>query len=169
MSHRMPKFRYVSTLLLTTTIGYAYAAGKHEHHHHEKHDSAQHHHMSAVGEPAQDKDVTKTIHVTMLDTMKYEFDGPLDIKEGDVIRFVVKNEGKILHEFSIGNAMEQKKHAEMMKSMPDMIHEDPNTLSLEAGGKGELIWRFKGKEEVVFACNIPGHYEAGMFAKVSLK
>lgn len=168
MLHRIPKVRYLSTLLLTTAITYSYAAGKHDHHHHhEKHHAG--HHMSAVGEPAHDKDVTKTIHVTMLDTMKYEFDGPLDIKEGDVIRFVVKNEGKILHEFSIGNAAEQKKHAEMMKSMPDMIHEDPNTLSLEAGGKGELIWRFKGKGEVVFACNIPGHYEAGMFAKASLK
>ena len=111
MLNRIPKFRYVSTLLLTTTIGYAYAAGKHEHHHHEKHDSAQHHHMSAVGEPAQVKDVTKTIHVTMLDTMKYKFDGPLDIKEGDVIRFVVKNEGKILHEFSISCRSKQIFHS----------------------------------------------------------
>lgn len=121
-----------------------------------------HEHKSSVGEPAKGGEVTKTITVTMLDSMKYVFDQPLDLYEGDVVRFIVTNKGVIPHEFSIGDSEEQKKHAEMMRNNPGMSHEDGNAVSLDAGETEELIWRFKAGEKVVFACNIPGHFEAGM-------
>ena len=50
----------------------------------------------------------------------------------------------------------------MMRKMPNMDHEDPNTVSLAAGETARLSWRFMGDDAVVFACNIPGHFEAGM-------
>ena len=85
-----------------------------------------------------------------------------DLHDGEVIRFNVRNDGKILHEFSIGNAAEQMEHAKMMRDMPNMKHEDPNTVSLEPGASATITWRFKGQDTVVFSCNIPGHFEAGM-------
>ncbi len=116
----------------------------------------------AVGEPTADKP-DRVFEVSMLDTMRFvfrpEFD---DLHDGEVIRFDVRNDGKILHEFSIGNAAEQKKHAKMMREMPNMKHEDPNTVSLEPGTSASITWRFRGHDTVVFACNIPGHFEAGM-------
>ena len=33
--------------------------------------------------------------------------------------------------------------------------------------KGELIWKFSNKAEIEAACNVPGHYEIGMIAKIS--
>lgn len=104
----------------------------------------------------------------MHDSMEYVFEDLLEIRQGEVVRFVVTNEGELLHEFSIGNAEEQKRHAAMMRKMPDMVHQDGNTLSLKPGETGELLWRFQGDPAVVFACNVPGHYEAGMYKSVSV-
>ncbi|MFT5503100.1 MAG: putative cupredoxin-like copper-binding protein [Gammaproteobacteria bacterium] len=116
----------------------------------------------SVGEPAEGNP-DRTIKVSMLDTMRFEFNPAFDeIHDDEVIEFIIKNDGMIRHEFSIGNAEDQVKHAEMMKNMPDMKHNDPNTVSLAPGEVGNVIWRFKNDETVVFACNELGHFEAGM-------
>ena len=81
----------------------------------------------------------------------------------------MSNQGKITHEFSIGNEQEQKAHHEMMQKMPNMVHEDDNTVTVKSGETKELIWKFKNVGDVVFACNIPGHFEAGMFHKMQMK
>ena len=116
----------------------------------------------AVGEPTGDKP-DRVFEVSMRDTMRFVFRPEFDeLHDGEVIRFDVRNDGNILHEFSIGNAAEQKAHAAMMRKMPNMKHEDPNTVSLEPGESASLSWRFEGSQTVIFACNIPGHFEAGM-------
>lgn len=123
------------------------------------------HAMSDVGMPAKAAQAVQTVNVTLTDAMKIKFDQPLNIKQGDIIRFIVTNKGKITHEFNIGSKQEQIKHRDMMRdmSMSGMGHDDGSVLSLEAGQKGELTWQFMAKKpHVEFACNIPGHAEAGM-------
>ena len=130
------------------------AAGTHGHGHGE--------HKFSVGEPASGKP-DRIYEVSMRDTMRFVFSPDFnELHDGDVIRFEVRNDGAILHEFSIGNAADQVEHAKMMRAMPDMKHSDPNTVSLEPSERGSITWRFMGKDTVVFACNIPGHFEAGM-------
>ena len=126
-------------------------------------------HTYAVGEPA-DKDVdAKRVKVSMLDSMKFVFSPPLEtLTDGEAIEFAITNDGKIPHEFSIGNAEEQVKHAEAMRQMPNMQHDDPNAVSLKPGESATLRWRFEGSDTVVFACNIPGHFEAGMHHNVAI-
>jgi len=127
------------------------------------------HHMgSACGEPAKLEEVTKTIHLDAADEMKFNFKQELKIKKGDVVKFVVTNTGKINHEFSIGNESEQEKHRAMMRNMPDMVHEDGNSITVKPGETKELIWKFHGDPKVVFACNIPGHSEAGMMHRMTV-
>lgn len=132
---------------------------------HGDHDSTE----SAVGKSAKGMAATKTYQVSMLDSMTFEFSTPPVLKKGDVVKFVVTNKGLINHEFSIGNASEQKAHGEMMKKMPGMVHEDGNTITVKPGQTKELLWQFAGNEEVVFACNVPGHFEAGMMHKTSIQ
>jgi uncharacterized cupredoxin-like copper-binding protein len=126
-------------------------------------------HASKVGGPATVDAVSRTIRVDLLDTMRFAFDAPLDLKQGDAVRFVVTNRGQIRHEFSIGSSDEQDSHRAMMRNMPNMVHDDPNAVTVDPGQTRELIWRFDGDEPVVFACNIPGHAEAGMVATAMLK
>lgn len=131
-----------------------FAGGTHDHSHgHETYS------VGAPGTGEPDRRVT----VSMRDSMRFVFEPQLrTLQHGETIEFIVRNDGAIQHEFSIGNAEDQVEHAEMMRKMPDMKHEDPNTVSLAAGDSGVLSWRFKGDDIVVFACNIPGHFEAGM-------
>ena len=121
------------------------------------------------GSPGKESEVTKTINVEANDQMKFVFDR-IDIKQGDVVKFVVRNTGKVRHEFSIGDTPYQRAHAAMMKKMPDMVHNDPNMVTLESGETKTVIWKFdkpvQGK--LVFACHEPGHFEAGMKIDVVL-
>jgi len=130
------------------------ASGTHEH----SHDKMK----FSVGEPGKGIP-DRSISVSMQDTMRFVFEPALgELKNGETIEFNVRNDGQIQHEFSIGNEEDQVKHALMMQKMPDMKHNDPNTVSLVPGESATLSWKFMGKDTVVFACNIPGHFEAGM-------
>lgn len=130
------------------------AGGTHSH----SHDNMKY----SVGEPGKGTP-DRIISVSMQDTMRFDFAPELGaLKQGETIEFHVKNDGSIRHEFSIGNSEDQVKHALMMQKMPDMKHSDPNTVSLEPGESATLSWKFMGADSVVFACNIPGHFEAGM-------
>ena len=127
------------------------------------------HNESATGNPALGQQATKTIKVTTLDTMRYKFSGEMEFSANDIVKFVVTNEGKIGHEFSIGDTAEQTKHRKMMQSMPGMVHQDGNTVTVKPGETKELVWKFNKSDDVVFACNIPGHFEAGMLHKLRVR
>ena len=47
-----------------------------------------------------------------------------------------------------------------------MAHSHNNSVLLSPGEKAELIWKFSNSLEIEAACNVPGHYEVGMIAKI---
>lgn len=124
--------------------------------------------ISAAGQPGSLKKVSRTIKISALDTMRYDKE-IMQARPGETVRFVVTNAGKIKHEFAIGTREEQLEHAEMMASMPDMQHEEGNAINLEPGETKELIWQFGTAGAVEIACHLPGHFEAGMKARVNVK
>ena len=125
-------------------------------------------HALGVGEPGDLKTVSRTIQVVMTDDMKFT-PSNVNVKRGETIRFVVRNAGHTKHEMVIGTMAELKEHAEMMRRMPGMEHDDPNQVALNAGKTGELLWQFTKAGTVDFACLQPGHFEAGMMGKVSVQ
>ncbi|HHT0593234.1 TPA: cupredoxin domain-containing protein [Legionella anisa] len=127
-----------------------------------------HHETSSIGNPVKATKASKTIKVTASDDMRFNFLQNPQLHDGEIIRFEVTNIGKVVHEFSIGDEKEQKEHQKMMRTMPGMVHEDGNTITINPGETKTLTWQFKAnpKHDVVFACNIPGHFEAGMYMKV---
>jgi uncharacterized cupredoxin-like copper-binding protein len=122
---------------------------------------------SAVGVPGKATDVTRTIDVSMDDSMRFVPDH-VTVKAGETVRFFVKNLGKMPHEMVIGSMAELKEHAEMMRNMPGMQHAEPNMITLKPGQRGGLVWKFEQPGSVDFACLVPGHMEAGMVAKVTV-
>ena len=151
----------IKILLLSLVSSTIMASGTHSH----SHDKIKY----SVGEPGKGTP-DRRITVSMQDTMRYIFEPDLvSLKQDETIEFLVRNDGKIQHEFSIGNTEDQVKHAQMMQRMPDMKHNDPNTVSLAPGESATLSWKFMGKDTVVFACNIPGHFEAGMKQVLEIK
>ena len=146
--------KLVTTIILVLFSSTLMASGTHSHSHGDA--------KFSVGEPGKGTP-DRSISVSMQDSMRFVFNPDLgEIKQGETIEFHLRNDGDIQHEFSIGNAEDQVKHALMMQKMPDMKHSDPNTVSLRPGESTTLSWKFMGKDTVVFACNISGHFEAGM-------
>ena len=110
---------------------------------------------------------TRNIAVTARDDMTFS-PAKWSFKKGELVRFVITNEGRINHEFVIGGKAEMQEHAEMMKAMPHMEHEQGNAVSLNPGATRELVWRFASSGVFEAACNVPGHYEAGMKSIISV-
>jgi len=160
-------------LAMTLIAGRASADSGHEHMGGMSEPMETHEHMEMnvpFGSPGEEAEVTKTIHVQATDQFRFVFDRT-DIRQGDVVKFVVTNTGKLRHEFSIGDVPSQRAHAVMMKKMPDMVHNDPNAATLAPGETKTLVWKFDKvmSTDLVFACHEPGHYEAGMVQRAKLK
>ncbi|UTV30935.1 copper-resistant cuproprotein CopI [Photobacterium atrarenae] len=125
--------------------------------------------MSDVGMPAMGAKPDKVVHVILSDDMKITFKKNMTIAPDDVVQFVVMNTGKIDHEFSIGSAKEQLAHRKMMREMTGgHMHDSGSTVTVQPGKAKQLLWHFHGDKQVEFACNIPGHAEAGMVKKLTL-
>jgi uncharacterized cupredoxin-like copper-binding protein len=129
-----------------------------------------HEHFSA-GEPGDPQKPSRTVRVSMLEEGKRMlFDPPvIEVRPGEQIRFVLFNEGSEYHEFVLATHAENRKHAEFMKKFPKMEHNDPNARRLSALSSGELLWKFTRPGEFEYACLIPGHFQAGMHGKITVK
>lgn len=163
----------LSILILSTFSTFVLAAGEHagDHHAHgmPDHDmSTMSHAAPFYGQAGELSKVSRTIEVTMDDNMRFT-PSKIDVKAGETVRFRIINSGQIPHEMVIGSLDELKAHAAEMLKMPDMQHSEPNMITLDAGQRGELIWQFDKATKVDFACLIPGHTEAGMVGKITVK
>ena len=138
--------------------------GHHGHagHHADGHHGSQGHGKSLAGRPGNASKVNRVIKVEANDQMEFVHP-PLKIKPGETIEFEITNKGKIPHEFSIGTKSEHIAHSKMMMANPNMHHGPGGaSITIAPGETQTLIWSFEEASHVEVACNIPGHYEAGM-------
>lgn len=145
---------------------------------------------TAFGRAGSPKKVNRTIRVGMDDRMHFKvvadaaqnrstdvpmsdgahaLGGDLVVKRGETIRFRVRNDGKLMHEMVIGTMKELKEHAELMRKHPGMEHDEPYMAHVAPGKEGEIVWQFTRPGEFHYACLVPGHMEAGMIAKITVK
>lgn len=129
------------------------------------HINAEEHAFGRAGDP---KKVSRTIQVGMDDTMHFT-PGDLVVKRGETIRFVVRNDGKVMHEMVIGTLKELREHAELMRKFPGMEHDEPYMAHVAPGKREAIVWQFTKAGEFHYACLVPGHLEAGMIAKITVK
>ena len=141
------------------------------------------------GQPASAANATRTVEVDMTDiafTPK-----ALQVKAGETVRFVLVNKGQLLHEFNLGHAAMHVEHQKEMLDMQQsgmltptgmshagmdhsamghgaMKHDDLNSVLVAPGKTAELIWTFTKTDNLEFACNVPGHYQAGMVGTVKI-
>ena len=143
-----------------------------------------------IGSLGKESEVSRIIKVIMHDN--YYEPSSFQIKAGETIKFEVENAGMLVHEFNIANKMMHMKHQpemakmaengillafsidkEKMKKMAKMDksmgHSHSNSVLLEPKQKGEIIWKFDNAINIEVACNVPGHYQAGMIAEVNIK
>ena len=142
-----------------------------------------------IGSKGKESEVSRVIKVVMYDN--YYEPSSFQIKSGETIKFEVENAGMLVHEFNIANKMMHMKHQpEMLKMVESEIlladtidkekmkkmakidkamgHSHSNSVLLEPKQKGEIIWKFDNAVNIEVACNVPGHYQVGMIAKVDI-
>jgi uncharacterized cupredoxin-like copper-binding protein len=140
--------------------------------------------MGEKGDPAK---VDRVIKVKMYDN--YYEPSKFNIKKDQTIKFIVYNYGELVHEFNIAtkemhlkhqpemmkmveneillvDRIDKKKMKELSKKDHSMSHSHSNSILLEPKKSAEIIWKFNTDAELEAACNVPGHYEAGMIARI---
>ena len=143
-----------------------------------------------IGSKGNENDISRVIKVIMYDN--YYEPSSFQINAGETIKFEIENAGELVHEFNIANKMMHINHQPEMEKMVDneilfadsidknkmkkmskidksMGHSHSNSVLLEPKQKGNIIWRFDNAVNIEVACNVPGHYQVGMIAKVDIK
>ena len=143
-----------------------------------------------IGSKGNANNVSRVIKVIMYDN--YYVPSSFQINSGETIKFEVENAGELVHEFNIANKMMHMNHQPEMEKMVEneilfadsidkdkmkkmakmdksMGHSHSNSVLLEPKQKGDIIWKFDNAVNIEVACNVPGHYQAGMIAKVNIK
>jgi uncharacterized cupredoxin-like copper-binding protein len=155
--------------LLATVISIAFHSG-----HVLAHGDAKHERNAAksisteekkFGREGDPKKVSRTVKIDMSDKMRF-VPASLAIKRGETVKFVVKNNGKTMHEMVLGTMRELKQHAEMMKKHPTMEHDEPYMAHVASGKTETMIWQFTKAGDFYYGCLIPGHFEAGMVGEI---
>ena len=141
-----------------------------------------------IGEKGDPREVSRVIQVKMYDN--YYEPSEFQIKKNETIKFVVYNYGELVHEFNIAtkkmhlkhqpemikmveneillaDRIDKKKMKEMSKKDHSMSHSHSNSVLLEPNQSAELIWKFSTDSKLEAACNVPGHYDVGMIAKIN--
>lgn len=126
--------------------------------------SSDEHAFGVQGDP---KAATRTVEVTMSDTMRF-VPASIPVRQGETVTFAVRNDGKLLHEIVIGTPADLASHAEMMRKHPGMEHDEPFMAHVKPGATERLTWRFTKSGSFEFACLVPGHYEAGMKGTIAV-
>jgi uncharacterized cupredoxin-like copper-binding protein len=144
--------------------------------------------MKMIGEKGKSSEVNRTIEIKMYDN--YYEPREIKIKKGETIKFIVHNYGELVHEFNIAtkdmhikhqpemmkmvehqillaDKIDKKKMKEMAKKDHSMGHTHSNSVLLEPNQSAELIWKFSTDINLEAACNVPGHYQSGMVAKIN--
>ena len=146
----------------------------------------------AFGEPAEAAKATRTIEVVLKD-IAFE-PKSIKVKAGETVRFVLVNEGKLPHEFNLGDKAMHAEHQKEMIAMQGKMftagmnhegmdhgqmdhgqmgaghgHAGGNTVLVQPGQRAELTWTFRKSAPIEFACNVPGHYQAGMVGVLTIE
>ena len=144
--------------------------------------------MKMIGEIGKLSEVNKTIEIKMYDN--YFEPKEIKIKKNETVRFLITNYGELVHEFNIatremhlnhqdemmkmmeygillGDKIDKQKMKELSKKDHSLAHSHKNSLLLEPNQSGELIWKFSKDIVLEAACNVPGHYDSGMIAKIT--
>ena len=125
------------------------------------------HPFEGIGKPGVAAKASRTVQVDMTDAMRF-VPASVSVQQGETVRFVVKNSGKVKHEMVLGTEKELKEHYEVMKKNPEMEHADENMVTVAPGKSGEIFWQFTKAGKIDFACLQPGHYDAGMKGAVNV-
>lgn len=147
-------------------------------------------HKSVTEQPKSKSSASNVIAMQMHDN--YYSSETVTVKKGETVRFTVKNMGDLVHEFNIGTSAQHATSQAKMAMMVDhgvleadkinhgmmdmnmgggmtMQYNETNSVLLEPGQTKDVIWTSSETGTLEYACNIPGHYDAGMVGQITIQ
>lgn len=122
----------------------------------------------SYGSPAEPATADRVIEITTTANLVFE-PAELSVIPGETVTFRLINEGQLVHDFTLGDQKAQDEHEAEMTEMSGMAHEEPNVVTIPAGGTAELTWKFGQDGTVLIGCHQPGHYTAGMTGQITIE
>lgn len=118
------------------------------------------------GGPAEEAEAITEVEVEAQDDFTFT-PASIEVEAGEVVTFVVRNEGVAQHEFVLGDEVYQQMHEAEMQGDHDMDMME-NAIVVPGGETKKITWRFDEAGEVLFGCHEPGHYKAGMVGRITI-
>jgi uncharacterized cupredoxin-like copper-binding protein len=83
----------------------------------------------------------------------------LNVYAGTTVRFLIRNDDPIHHEFIVGDAQVHARHERGSEATHPPV---PGEVSVGPGELGETFYQFAKPGRYEFACHLPGHLAFGM-------
>jgi uncharacterized cupredoxin-like copper-binding protein len=99
--------------------------------------------------------VTQTVGIHY---SKFSID-TLHVYAGSTVRFLIRNDDPIHHEFIVGDAQVHLRHQRGSEATHPPV---PGEVSVGPGELGETFYEFAKPGRYEFACHLPGHLAFGM-------
>jgi uncharacterized cupredoxin-like copper-binding protein len=174
---------FISSLLALNLFAIPTAFAQHEQHQHAAPAAD-----AAIGQPGKADATSRTIAITLSD-MAID-PARIAVHPGETVRFQITNKGQLLHSFVIAGKDGHGERQAMMGMMLDhgmitdtalvpammnmkhegheMAHDHTGLVLVEPGKTAELVWTFPQGGVIEAACDMPGHYEAGMVSTLTI-
>ena len=114
----------------------------------------------ALTAEAEESVVTVNINHSRFDPGAFEF------ATGTTVRFVVRNDDPIDHEFLLGDEVDQDRHERGSHASHGAI---PGEISVPAGSTRSTTYTFTEPGDLIIGCHLPAHYAYGMRADVTVR
>jgi uncharacterized cupredoxin-like copper-binding protein len=108
---------------------------------------------------AGEERVAVTINHSAFDPAEFHFPA------GTKVRFVIHNDDPIDHEFIVGDETVQQRHEDGTEPHHGKI---PGEVSVPAGSTRVTTYTFTDPGTLIVGCHLPGHYDYGMRARVTV-
>ena len=121
---------------------------------------------TGIGKPGDPNKISRIIKITTIENIFLP--NEIYVKEGETIKFIVKNAGNKKHEMIINTIANLKKYAKKKRNNPETKIAGFNHIQLDPGESKALIWEFNKAGTIDFACPLPGHFK-GMRGKINVE
>lgn len=97
------------------------------------------------------------------------------VSAGETVTFEITNVDAVDHDFVLGDEAIQQEHADLMTRVGqddgtphELVHEEPNAVSIPAGGSSTITWTFSEPGTVLYGCQVPGRYQSDMLGTITI-
>ncbi len=90
----------------------------------------------------------------------------IHVEAGETVRFIVRNDDPIDHEFLIGDQAVQDVHEQGTEAHHGA---KPGEISVPAGQTVATTYTFGAPGTTLFGCHLPGHYAYGMRGTIEIR